>query len=75
MTRFVVDLGGVEMSKAAQSALSTNIQKMVLSEIAELRVDKPIAFKFPFDWWGIILHPDLGQIGGLEKELGEFARG
>lgn len=73
MTRFVVDLGGVEMSEATQAELSTSIQKMVLNQVADLRVDKPLGFRFPREWWGIILHPDLDHLRGLEKQISDFA--
>lgn len=71
MARFVIDTGDVEMSRDDQMELQTELQQVSLAHIARLGYDKPFAVKFPREWWGIILHPELDRIPGLEKEIGD----
>ena len=54
MTRFVVDLGDVALSKEAHSAIAGDIQKLVLGHLAGLRFEQPFITKFPRDWYGLI---------------------
>lgn len=70
MPRFVVDLGDVEMSAEAQSALNRDIQKVALGHLAELKMERPIAVKFPHDWVGLIARLDFDRLAAVEKELG-----
>ncbi len=70
MARFVIDTGNMEMSRDDQMALQTELQQVAMKHIAQMGFDRPFAVKFPREWWGIILHPDLDRIPGLEKELG-----
>jgi hypothetical protein len=70
MTRFVVDLGDIALSKDAQAALSADIQKVALSHIANLHVEKPFVLRFPRDWWGFILRQDFEALLEGEKALG-----
>jgi hypothetical protein len=72
MARFVIDTGDVEMDRTAELELQTSIQKVVLNHVAESGYEKPWVVKFPRDWYGIILHPDLDPI--FDREAG-IARG
>jgi hypothetical protein len=75
MARFVVDLGGIEMSEKAEAQLADDIQRAVLSQIAKADIKIPVAIKFPREWYGIILRPDFDGLPGLEKEIGRFIGG
>lgn len=74
MARFVIDTGDIEISKDDQMALQTELQQVAMGHVAKMGFDKPFAVKFPREWYGIILHPELGRIPELEKELGERLR-
>ena len=69
MTRFVVDLGDIALSKDAQAAISADMQKVALAHVAGLHVEKPVAIPFPRDWWGFILRQDFETLLKGEKEL------
>ena len=71
MPRFVVDLGDIDMSSAAQQELSASIQKTVLTHVSDLKYEKPFGTYFPRHWYGIILHPDLNRLPELEVDLGK----
>lgn len=71
MARFVVDLGDIEMDRESREELADDIQKVVLSRIATMRIDKPFVIKFPIPFPGIILGPEFGRVEELEKLLGE----
>ncbi len=67
MTRFVVDLGDIELSRDLQAAISEDLQKTALGHMAKLRIDQPFITKFPKDWWGLVMHR---QFDGLfEREM------
>ncbi len=70
MPRFVVDLGDIDMSTEAQSALNRDIQKVALGHLAEMRMERPLAIRFPIDWVGLIARLDFDRLAGVEKELG-----
>ncbi|MBI1171587.1 hypothetical protein GC209_09310 [bacterium] len=70
MTRFVVDLGDIALSKDAQAAISADIQKVALAHIAGLHAEKPYVIRFPRDWWGFILRQDFEAMLEGEKALG-----
>ncbi|MGV8989528.1 MAG: hypothetical protein ACOH2H_25235 [Cypionkella sp.] len=70
MTRFVVDLGDIALSKEAQAAMSADMQKVALTHIAGLDVEKPYVIRFPRDWWGFILRQDFEAMLEGEKALG-----
>lgn len=74
MARFVVDLGDIEMGREAQQALADDIQKVVMARVAEIRIDKPFAIKFPIPFPGIILGPEFDRVLELEKQIGERLR-
>ena len=69
MTRFVVDLGDIALSKEAQAAISADMQKVALSHIANLHAEKPYAIRFPRDWWGFILRQDFEGLLEGQKAL------
>lgn len=71
MARFVVDLGDFDIDRESQEALADEIQRTVLSYVAELRIEKPFVIKFPIPFPGIILGPDFDSVLGLEKQFGE----
>lgn len=55
MTRFVVDLGDLDVPDDLRKTISEDLQKTVLSHVAKLRFEDPVAIKFPRDWWGLIM--------------------
>ncbi|MCP5088938.1 MAG: hypothetical protein GY952_19320 [Rhodobacteraceae bacterium] len=73
MARFVVDLGDMEMSSAAEAEMAGVIQKAVLGQVADLRYNEPFAVYFPREWLGFIARRDLGRLKELEGEIGKFA--
>jgi hypothetical protein len=74
MTRFVVDLGDIALSKDVQAAISADIQKVALAHIAGLPVENPFAIHFPRDWWGFILRQDFETLLKGERELGSILK-
>ena len=72
--RFVVDLSGVKLSKEQSRQIETGIQKSVLESIAVIRFDFDIRLRFPREWIGIILNPDIGGLAEIEKTLAERLR-
>ena len=71
MARFVIDLGDIDMDRESQEDLANEIQKVVLARVAEIRIEKPFAIKFPIPLPGIILGPDFDVVLRTEKLLGE----
>ena len=72
MTRFVIDLGDIKMSDKATERLNEDLQKTALAHVAGLRIEKPLAIKFPRPFpWGIILRPDFDGVLTAEKQLTE----
>ena len=71
MPRFVIDTGDIEMSKEDTVALQTELQQVTMGHVARLGFDKPFGVKFPREWWGIILHPDLERLPEIEADLGK----
>ncbi|WP_089993307.1 hypothetical protein [Cognatiyoonia koreensis] len=71
MPRFVIDTGDIDMSKEDVMLLQSDLQSTTLGHIAKLGYEKPWVTKFPRHWYGIILHPDLQGIPGLEEDIGK----
>jgi hypothetical protein len=71
MPRFVVDLGDLDMDAESQEALANEIQKVVLARVAEMRIEKPFAIKFPIPLPGIVIAPDFDRVLEIEKALGD----
>ncbi len=72
MARFVIDLGEIKMSDKAAERLNEDLQKTALAHVADLRIDKPLAIKFPRPFpWGIIVRPDFDGVLSAEKRLVE----
>lgn len=69
MTRFVVDLGDIALSKETQAAISGDMQKLVLGHLAGMRYDQPFVTKFPRDWWGLVARHDFDMLFDAEKQL------
>ncbi len=69
MTKFVVDLGDIKMSKATQAHISTSIQKSVLANLADLQIDGPSVIGFPIEWRGLIIRRDLDQFKIGEQQV------
>lgn len=70
MPRFVIDLGDIDMDEDAQNALNAELQKVALSHVAQLRLDKPLAIKFPRPFpIGIIIGPDFDDVLRREQML------
>ena len=74
MTRFVVDLGDVKLSKEAEHSLNSAIQEIAIKHISASRFEKPFQVWFPPHWYGIIIRPDFDDLRGLSKEIENFAR-
>ncbi|GAB5437378.1 MULTISPECIES: hypothetical protein [Roseobacteraceae] len=70
MARFVVDTGDLDMDRNSELELQSDIQKLVLGHVARTGFEKPWITKFPHEWYGIILNPELDPLLGREKELG-----
>lgn len=71
MPRFVIDTGDIDMSKEDVMHLQADLQSTTLGHVAKLGFEKPWVTKFPRHWYGIILHPDLDGIPGLEDSIGK----
>lgn len=69
MTRFVIDLGDVALSKEAVAALNADLQKVALSHMAGLPHDAPMALRFPRDWLGLIMRRDFESILEGQKQI------
>ena len=71
MTRFVVDLGDLALSKEVTATIEGDIQKLVLGHIAGLRLDKAVLAKFPHEWRGLIARPEFDQMLAGEKLINQ----
>lgn len=71
MARFVVDLGDIDMDREVQDQLSADIQRVVLSRLAGMPIEKPFVIKFPIPFPGIIIAPDFDRVFDFEKQFGE----
>lgn len=70
MTRFVVDLGNIELSETATRELDAAIKTTVMSRLADMQLREPLVVKFPNTFpWGIIIGPDLDMVRETEKFL------
>ena len=69
MTRFVVDLGDIALSKDQQAAINADMQKVALTHMAGHMPADPHVFLFPRDWWGFILRQDFERLLDGEKSL------
>ncbi|MFN7224933.1 MAG: hypothetical protein ACK4MS_13015 [Paracoccaceae bacterium] len=67
MTRFVVDLGDIDIPDDMRQTISEDLQKTVLAHVARLRLSDPLAIKFPKDWYGLIARKQLDHI--LDAEV------
>lgn len=78
MTRFVIDLGDVKLSREAQQELTAELQSVALGKVAAdgagSIVDKPFAIRFPIEWQGLILRDQLEDILKVEKQIAEFGQ-
>jgi len=76
MTRFVIDLGGVKLSREAQQELTSELQSVALAKVAAdgagSIVDQPFALRFPIEWQGLILRDKLDDLLKVEKQIAEF---
>lgn len=75
MARFVVDTGDVELDRASEMQLQSEIQSLVLSHVARAGFEKPWVTKFPQEWYGIILHPELDPVLQREAVIGKALAG
>lgn len=73
MTRFVIDLGDLDLPEDTRKTIAEDLQKTALAHLARVRFTDPFAIKFPKDWWGLIVRPDIGGLlegeGLLQKNL------
>ncbi len=70
MTRFVVDLGDIALPKETQAKIASDVQKLVLGHIAEIRFEKPFITKFPKEWWGLVARLKLEHLLEGEQQIG-----
>ncbi len=70
MTRFVVDLGDIALSKEAKFAINADIQKAAMAHIAMMHPEKPMAVFFPRDWLGFILRTEFEALDAAHKAIG-----
>ncbi len=73
MSKFVVDLGKLELSDAQKTEISASIQEVVLAHLAKM--PKPPASQFNFGslgprpgWLGIILRPTWEEVVEAGKQ-------
>ena len=70
--RFVVDLGGVELSEKSIQQIESSIQKAALNALADVDFSGDLVARFPRLWLGIWLDRRDGlQID--DKEITQFA--
>jgi hypothetical protein len=69
MTRFVVDLGDVALSKEVAAAINADIQKAVMVNLAGISLPQPMVFRFPREWLGLIIRPDFDALLKGEEQL------
>lgn len=69
MTRFVVDLGDIDLPEDTRLSISEDLQRTALSHVAKLRFDDPIAIKFPREWLGLIARKNLDALLDGESVL------
>lgn len=70
--RFVVDLGGVELSEKSIQQIESSIQKAALNALADVDFSGDLIARFPRQWLGIWLDKRDGlQID--DKEIAKFA--
>lgn len=62
MTRFVVDLGDIELPEDTRMSIAQDLQKTALAHVAKLRFEDPISIKFPKEWWGLIARKHLDAL-------------
>ncbi len=70
MTRFVIDTGDLDMDRESELELQSQLQRVVLGHIAETGFEKPWVTKFPRDWYGAILNPEIDPIFDREGQIG-----
>lgn len=66
MTRLVIDLGDIQMTRETEAQLADQAQQLALSYVAKADIKGPLAVQFPIDWIGIIVRPDFER---LEKDV------
>lgn len=74
MPRFVVDLGDIQMDRDSQEELNAAIQKTALSYLSDIRVDKPFVTRFPREWLGIIIRPDIDVLNKDLERVGDIVK-
>ena len=79
-SRFIVDLGDVDIPEAASKRLNDKIQKAVLDELAGIDIAGDIGVRFPREWLGIWIrlakaNVNLGkEFDQLGEKIGGFMR-
>lgn len=68
--RFVVDLSSVKLPKDTEQRLQAAIQRSVLEVIAGLPHQGDLHIRFPREWIGIVLSPQIDALEGLDKQIG-----
>ncbi len=63
MTRFVIDLGELELDADKRSEINEELQGTALEHLVKAQVSKPFAFRYPREWWGFILRDDIDILG------------
>ncbi len=70
--RFVVDLGGVELSEKSVQQIEASVQKAALNALADIDFLGDLVARFPRDWQGIWINRGDG-LNINDKEILEFA--
>jgi hypothetical protein len=69
MPRFVIDLGDIEFSREDEIALAADLQKTAMAHVARIQTAEPQAFKFPRDWYGLVMRKSFDLVFETEKQI------
>lgn len=72
--RFVVDLSDMDLDKDILSNVERSIHSAVLQSLVAVRPEKELAIRFPVEWLGIIVNPDILQLRNLDQMIAERMR-
>jgi hypothetical protein len=77
MTKFVVDLGNVPITKAQEKTIAAAIQGVVLNHLADVPALQaaPQPCLLPIRWIGLIMRPTVGELTAVEQQNEPFAAG
>jgi hypothetical protein len=74
MSRFVVDLGNVQLSEEENNAIAASIQEAVLSHFAASPPKQMTHMALiPIRWRGIVFRPTTSELEQAERQIEPFA--